>query len=590
MKRSSIEKLTILGLAAAWTLSCTGGPKPNSGTPVVVYTAREIVTLDDERPMVEAVAVEGGRIVATGSLEDIRRELSGRDITIDGRFEDHVLIPGLISQHEHAWLAALVFMTEVISIEDWMLPDGVVPRAKDAADYRRRLREAIARHTTRTGSSSSTEVLYTWGFHQLFHGELSRADLDELGPSIPIVVMQRSVHELIMNTRALELFGIDQELIDKAPESVRSQINLAEGHFWEQGQFVAVPLVFRDLYRPDRYLPALERVERYWHAAGSTLVAEPGGLVAPALVAAQNKVMGDAATPFRMYYIADGKTMVANYAEDRVLAETEALFGSAKGMTAFLPKRVKLFADGAIFSQLMRMTEGYLDGHHGEWLMDPQDFAKAFRIYWDGGYQIHVHQNGDAGLDLILDTLEANMIRNPRQDHRTVIVHFGFSRPDQVLRLSKLGAIVSANSFYPIVLADLYSEVGIGPARAQEMVRLGDALRARVSISLHADMPMAPGQPLLLMASAMNRKTVGGNIAGPNQRISAEEALRAVTIGAAYSLRLEDQIGTIHPGKLANITVLAANPLTVAKDSVAGIEVWGTIHEGRVLPVRTPER
>ena len=91
------------------------------------------------------------------------------------------------------------------------------------------------------------------------------------------------------------------------------------------------------------------------------------------------------------------------YPEDEVILETEKLYASAEGMTEFIPGQVKLFADGAMFSQLMQMSEGYLDGHHGEWLMEPEVFARAFQIYWDAGYQIHVHQNGDAGLDLVLD-------------------------------------------------------------------------------------------------------------------------------------------------------------------------------------------
>ena len=218
--------------------------------------------------------------------------------------------------------------------------------------------------------------------------------------------------------------------------------------------------------------------------------------------------------------------------------------------------------------------------------MDPEVFAKAFRIYWDAGFQIHVHQNGDAGLDMVLDNLDANMQRNFREDHRTVIVHFGFSRPDQVDRMARLGAQVSANPFYPIILADQYSKVGIGAERAQEMVRLGDVVRAGVPLSLHSDTPMASGQPLRLMSNAVNRITVGGNLAGPTQRISAEAALRAVTLGAAHSLRLEEEVGSITPGKLANFTVLAENPLKVSPETIGDIKIWGTVHEGRVFPLQ----
>jgi predicted amidohydrolase YtcJ len=577
MKKLQIPLILISIFAIGGTFSTISLAQDSSS--VTVYTAHEIVTLNPAQPVVEAVAVQGNRIVAIGSLEEIQQSLSGQTLTNDSRFEDLVLIPGLINQHEHAWLASLLFMTEILSIEDWVLPEKTVRRVSDAADYRKRLKIAVEEH------SDPSEVLYTWGFHQLFHGELTRADLNEISDTIPIVVLQRSLHEQIHNTRALEYFGIDQAVIDAAPESVKAQTNLAEGHFWEQGQSLIVPTVFADLFRPSRYIPALEKIEAYWHAAGSTLLAEPGGTVSAALVGLQNQVLGDAETPFRMYYIADGRSFVRNFPEEEVIAETEKLFTSAKGMTEFIPKQVKLFADGAMFSQLMQMSEGYLDGHHGEWLMEPEVFAKAFRIYWDAGYQIHVHQNGDAGLDLVLDSLEANINRNPREDHRTVIVHFGFSRPDQVEHLAKLGAIVSANPFYPVVLADRYSEVGIGPERSQEMVRLGDLVRADISLSLHSDTPMASGQPLRLMSNAVNRITINGNVAGPTQRISAERALRAVTLDAAYSLRMEDEVGSIIPGKLANFTVLFENPLSVSTQTIKDVKVWGTVHEGRILPL-----
>ena len=549
-------------------------------SPIVVYRALKIVTLDPDIPTAEAVAVRNERILATGSVKDIQQLFPDQDLIFDSRFEDLVLIPGLINQHEHAWLASLLFSTEILSIEDWVLPDRTVKRAEGAVEYRERLKNIVSSH------SDPREVLYTWGFHQLFHGELTRADLDKISNTIPIVVLQRSLHEQIHNTAALNHFGIDQSLIDDASPSVRAQTNFSEGHFWEQGQSLIVPVVFADLFRPSRYLPALEKLEDYWHAAGTTLVAEPGGIVSPALIAAQNQVLGDLETPFRMYYIADGRSFVSNFQEDSVITETQKLYTAAIGMTKFIPNQVKLFADGAMFSQLMQMSEGYLDGHHGEWLMDPEVFEIAFRIYWDAGFQIHVHQNGDAGLDMVLDNLEANMARTPRIDHRTVIVHFGFSRPDQVERIAKLGAIVSANPFYPIILADRYSEEGIGAERAQEMVRVGDVIRAGVSLSLHADTPMASGQPLRLMSDAVNRVTVNGNLVGPKQRIIAEQALRAVTIDAAFSLRMEDEVGSIRAGKIANFTVLFEDPLEVSPEKIGDINVWGTVHEGRVLPIK----
>ncbi len=187
---------------------------------------------------------------------------------------------------------------------------------------------------------------------------------------------------------------------------------------------------------------------------------------------------------------------------------------------------------------------------------------------------------------MILDNIEVNMRRNPRYDHRTVLVHFAVSQPDQIERIKRLGAIVSGNPYYVTALADKYSETGLGPERADNMIRMGDVERTGIHYSYHADMPMAPGQPLFLMDCAVNRNTVSGRVAGEKQRNTREGALKAITQEAAYSLGLENELGNIVPGELANFTILADNPLTVPTDKIKDIAIWGTVHEGRILPVQ----
>ena len=106
----------------------------------------------------------------------------------------------------------------------------------------------------------------------------------------------------------------------------------------------------------------------------------------------------------------------------------------------FTNGQIKLFADGAFYSQLMQLTEpGYLDGHHGEWLMTPEALEEGARTYWGEGMQIHVHANGDLGVDVTLDVLEKMLGEAPRDDHRFTLHHFGDSRPDQATRLAELG-------------------------------------------------------------------------------------------------------------------------------------------------------
>ena len=545
---------------------------------VTIYTAKEITTLDAAKPNVEAVAVKGDRIVATGSLAEIKLAIGDETFRIDDTFQEHVIVPGLIGQHDHPLLTALTMVTEIIAIEDWTLPSGVVKAAANREEYVQRITQAEA------SLDDPREPLITWGFHHYFHGKLTRADLNQISQQRPIIVWHRSCHEFILNDAALKMMGIDEDFLAKQTESAQSQSNLSEGHFWEQGLFGVLPKVAPVIATPERLQAGLDFMVNYFHSAGVTLGCEPGGILSKPLQDAQNRVLSGPDSPFRFYYIPDGKSVAAAY-PDAIIEETEKLMNWGEGMTAMVPKQIKLFADGAIYSQLMQLKEPYTDGHEGEWMMDVEFFRKTFQVYWDADYQLHIHVNGDAGLQMVLDTLAENMQRNPRQDHRTVIVHFAVSTPDQVDRIKQLGAIVSANSYYPVALADQYSKSGLGPERADPMTRMGDVERAGIAYSFHSDMPMAPGKPLFLMHCGVNRVTPSGRVAAPEQRVSREGALRAVTIEAAYSLRMEDEVGSIEPGKLANFTILASNPVTCDPSKIKEIPVWGTLHEGRVLPV-----
>ena len=260
------------------------------------------------------------------------------------------------------------------------------------------------------------------------------------------------------------------------------------------------------------------------------------------------------------------------------VAKEQTSWGAGK--LNYLPKHIKLFADGAMYSQNMVMRDGYLDNHQGSWLMDIQTYEDLFKVFWDDGYQIHIHQNGDAGLDRLLRTLEKNLEDYPRADHRTTVVHFGFSAHDQLKKMKELGVVISANPYYVTALSDLYSKKGVGYKRSQEMVRLGDAIKEGIKVALHSDMPMAPASPLMLMHAAVNRDNFAGKVAGPHQRISAIEALRAVTINSAYVLRLEKKYGSIEAGKFANLTILDRNPLSVKNNEIKNIKILGTVMKG----------
>jgi hypothetical protein len=538
--------------------------------------------MDAALPRAEAVAVVGDRIAAVGTRAELEALAGDQPFRIDETFADKAVIAGFVEQHVHPVLAGLTMPAVVISIEPWDTTRGFSDQVREPDAYRARLEAALAAHDPDDG------VFVTWGYHHYFHGEMSRALLDELAPDFPAVVWHRSCHEFFLNTRVMELYGIDLAWLATFTPSEAGQSSLERGHFYEQGALKLLERLAPAVATPDKLREGLAFTVDYYHRNGITTCCEPGGFYSKPLQDAINAVYSADATPFNHYFIGDGKTFAATHRDDpaAMLAMAESVLDWGSGRTRYLPGQIKFLTDGAIYSQLMMMKDGYTDGHEGAWIMDPDVFGYAFQTFWDAGYHIHVHNNGDAGMDVLLDNLERAQRRTPRFDHRMTIVHFGFAETEQVRRAARLGAIVSANPYYVTALAGRYDDVGIGPERAARMVPLKDAADAGMHISFHSDMPMAPAKPMQLVWSAVNRFTAEGDVAGPEQRVDLDTALRAITIDAAHSIRLENEVGSITPGKYANFTILEANPYEVAPEDLADVGVWGTVLEGRVQPVR----
>ena len=547
-----------------------------SSEDITIYHAKEIVTLDEKVASANAVSVKSDRVMAIGSLDHLIKR--NPDASINRQFQNDVIVPGFIEHHIHPFLSAITMNAEIISIEGWDLPNNQSIAYRDRDSYMQRLSEIEE-------NMKSDSPLITWGFHHYFHGDLSREDLDRISKDRPILVMHRSYHEFILNTPALEYFDISQEFIESLDEEARAYADFDRGHFSEQGMISVFPKLLRYLGKPEYLLSGLQLTEDYLHQNGVTMIANPGAWLIKSIQDAKNLILGDESTPFRSFFIPSALILSEDHDVPELVEEAKKLLEWGGGKVEYLPNRIKLFADGAMYSQNMMLSEGYLDGHQGAWLMQEGLYRSAFKLFWDEGYQIHIHQNGDEALDLILDVLEENMANNPREDHRTTIVHFGISRADQMDRVKSLGAIVSANPYYVTALSDLYSKKGLGPERALEMVRLGDVDRAGIRFGLHSDMPMAPGSPLVLMHAAVNRINFANEVAGPKQRVSPLAALKGVTLDAAYIMGLEDDYGSISEGKLANFTILSENPLSVNPQTIKDIEIKATIVEGKHYPI-----
>lgn len=542
---------------------------------VKIFIAKDIVTLNQNNDSVEAIATKGSKIINVGSKEELI--LIYPDAILISDYENEIIVPGFIEHHIHPFLAAVTMNSEILAIEDWQLSSKTSIGVRNRSSYLSNLSEIEENHP-------KDQSLISWGFHHYFHGKLTRYDLDKISSTRPIIIIHRSFHEFILNTPAMELLGINKNAFKNLEED-QHLANFDDGHFSERGAIIVLPKLMQVLAAPTKLIQGLQKTKEYLHSNGITVIGNPGSMYNKDLQGAKNLIFGNIDSPFESYFFPSALNLSEQFQIHEVLGAAKDQTRWGAGKLNYLSKHIKLFADGAMYSQNMVMRDGYLDNHQGSWLMNLETFENLFRIFWDEGYQIHIHQNGDAALDRLLLTLEKNLARNPRDDHRTTVVHFGYSAKDQLKKMKELGVLVSANPYYVTALSDLYSRKGVGYERSQEMVRLGDAIKEGIKVALHSDMPMAPASPLMLMHAAVNRDNFAGKVAGPNQRITTIEALRAVTINAAYVLRLEKLYGSIETGKYANFTILDKNPLKITSNEIKNIRILGTVLKGESLPL-----
>ena len=539
----------------------------------VVYTAKLIRTMEPALPEATAVAVEDGKVLAVGSLDSLSPLIASRGARIDRQFEDKVMTPGFIDPHVHPTLPAVLTQFPFLAPDDWYLPTGDFPGATTPEGYRSALQNLVAQH------DDASVPFVAFGYHPLWHGEVWRDDLNNWFGDTPVMIWHRSFHELIGNDAAWELLGVTKEDAEAIPHGASWE----RGHFYELGLRAVFPRM-GFLFEPARYMKGMQNFLSMMHESGVTTAADMGtgifGNPVGEIQAIKAAVASDPVgvrvllTPIITDFITRQKSAEQALAEVRdwqTMNDDQVTVGN----------HFKLMIDGAIFSGLSQMgSPGYLDGHTGVWMVDVPTLETFAKTFWDAGFQIHAHSNGDAATARFIDLLDYLLRESPRADHRMTLEHFAYSTEDQNRKLAALGAAVSANPYYHYILSEMYSGDWLGPDRGPQMVRLGSLESKGVPVGLHSDSPMAPLSPLTLMWTAVARENISGEKTGQGEVMSRYGALKAITIDAAWILGLEDSIGSIRAGKAADFTVLAADPLTVPLEQLRSIEVIGTVFAG----------
>jgi hypothetical protein len=246
---------------------------------------------------------------------------------------------------------------------------------------------------------------------------------------------------------------------------------------------------------------------------------------------------------------------------------------------------VKIHADGSIqgFTARLRWPGYYNGAPNGLWYATPEQMQEIYALALEHDLLVHTHTNGDEATALMLDTFERALHQVPRPDHRFTLQHCQMADAAQFRRMKKLGVCVNLFSNHHFYWGDQHYEKTVGPERAMRMNACATALREGVPLAIHSDAPVTPLGPFFTAWCAVNRLTPSGRTLGEAEKIGVEDALRTITLGAAYTLKLDDEVGSIEAGKRADFAVLEDDPTTTGGGALKDVRIWGTVQAGRIF-------
>jgi len=549
-----------------------------------IYPARRVITMNPAYPVAEAVAVRGTRILGVGTCDELA---SWGAHTVDDRFADQVLLPGFVEAHTHV-MSGGVWQFPYVGYFDRRGPDGRIwPGSGDIAAVVRRLQEFEAELT------DPEQVLIAWGLDPIyFAGErMTAAHLDQVSQTRPIFVYHASAHLATVNSALMRREGITADT--PTPGVARGADGKPNGELQEPPAIMLAGEAFRRIAASMRTQDAMWNYAYEARNTGQTTITDLGTsqIDDSTQLADWRAVTDDPSYPARVMVAASN--IFGGGASPEELAAL-AVDLKSKGTPKLRFGIVKLILDGSIQGFTARVSWPHYhhppEGHPGNglWLMAPEQMADIVGLYHAAGLTVHCHCNGDEAAEVFIDAVEAALIAHPRRDHRHTVQHCQLTTPAQYRRMATLGMCANIFSNHIYYWGDQHRDITVGPERAARMDACATAGREGVSYAIHSDTPVTPMGQLHTAWCAVNRITASGQVLGPDERISVDEALRAVTLGAAYQLGLDHEIGSLEAGKLADFAVLEEDPTTVDPSALKDIGVWGTVVGGTPFEAPRP--
>jgi predicted amidohydrolase YtcJ len=553
-----------------------------TAAPTTIFPAKKIITMYPEQPTATAVAVKDGRILAVGELKDIVywvKQSPFGPYEIDSTLQDKILMPGLVDPHTHLEIQALIYSGHYVSQIPWPRPEGgFFPIYPTKAEVLNRLKELDR-------SLPPGELLYGVAYDEnKAGGFLHVEELDEVSTTRPILISNVVFHRFWANHFLLQKAGINR---DNIPPNVQTDPHGEPNGTLIEGKglallFPAIPDLFNIT---DKKVASILPLFTY---AGNTTVCEAilGAMGTPGILAAHRLLMAKPEVKLRVIALPWWRVGIAEAGSlDKYIEWYRDL--KATSSDKFRVGAVKLFLDGSIISHTTPMGwPGYWDGSpEGHMAEKPEEIRDMIIRLHQEGISTITHVNTAAGFQVVLDAVKEAQSRCFRPDLRHRADHC-YTITESQLRLAReLGVAVSFFTTQIYYYGDAHLKIQ-GPNRAHQITPTGTAKRLGVSWTFHNDPPGTPQLPWTGAWSTVQRRTESGLVLGPEQRVSVEDVLRAMTIEAAYQLHLNDEVGSIAFGKKADFCVLEADPLEIDPNELKDIPVWGTVFGGELNPAK----
>mmetsp|Transcript_70557 Transcript_70557/g.147774 ORF Transcript_70557/g.147774 Transcript_70557/m.147774 type:complete len:685 (-) Transcript_70557:298-2352(-) len=561
----------------------TGPCQAHEHGKVIVFVAKEIVTMDPTWPSAKVVAVQDGRILGVGDqIADLDAWTKRPGVTceVDETYKDCVIMPGFIEQHNHPLIGGTALSLPCISYKSMPTPFGqTLPGVKSRE-------EAIERMSSIASKLPAGEELVVWGWDCVaMGGHLQAADLDLVDNTRIVLVWDCSLHFAYSNSHTIKHLKLTPSKHGKMNGVGTNPDGSLNGQFLGVEAMGIVMPIFSKLMQPARALDSLHYIVELGRENGITTMCElmHGGINILLESALYRHFFNHPSTPMRCVVVCDGQKAVTSCLGS-VRWAVSWLRNLQRGSTEKLifNNGVKFFTDDAFLGLTMCLGfPGYSDGRKGIWNCGERGamYAAKMAPWWKAGCRIHVHSNGDAAQDATAEALSMLQRLWPRFDHRFCLEHYGVSAWHLHRKLSNLGASVAVNSFYIYHRAQLNTP-HMGKDRAHAAGRLKSALDAGLPVALHTDTPVAPPKPLQEISTAVNRLSDDGEVLCPAERVTVMQALRMKTVDAAYVHGLDALLGSVEAGKLADFTVLDRNPLSVPTTELPNLKVVATVVGG----------